>query len=77
MHIPDGFLDPKMSSGLIGMAMAVLALCVAKVRAAVTAPAAPSVPPVNPPVNPPVSGATPSELSVQRKTPLAASDKAK
>ena len=37
MHIPDGFLDPKMSAGMAGAAAFVLAYCVAKVRAAVTA----------------------------------------
>ena len=37
MHIPDGFLDPKISTGLIGVAAAVLAYSVAKVREAVTA----------------------------------------
>ena len=39
MHIPNGFLDPKMSAGL-GLASAgVLAYAVAKVRALVTSPA--------------------------------------
>jgi len=37
MHIPDGFLDPKISYGLMGAAVAVLAYCLAKVKAAVTA----------------------------------------
>jgi len=37
MHIPDGFLDPKVSFGLMGAAVAVLAYSLAKVRAAVTA----------------------------------------
>ncbi|MFA4905169.1 MAG: energy-coupling factor ABC transporter permease [Candidatus Margulisiibacteriota bacterium] len=37
MHIPDGFLDPKISSGLIGVAAAVLGLSFAKVREIVTA----------------------------------------
>jgi cobalt/nickel transport system permease protein len=37
MHIPDGFIDPKFSFGLMGAAVAVLGYCVAKVRAAVTA----------------------------------------
>jgi len=37
MHIPDGFLDPRLSTGLLGAAAAVLAYSVAKVREAVTA----------------------------------------
>ncbi len=37
MHIPDGFLDPKMSAGMIGAAAVALAYCVARVRQAVTA----------------------------------------
>lgn len=37
MHIPDGFLDPKISMGMMGAAVAVLAYSVAKVREAVTA----------------------------------------
>lgn len=37
MHIPDGFLDPKISSGLIGVAATVLGLCFARVMQAVTA----------------------------------------
>lgn len=37
MHIPDGFLDPKMSAGMMGAAAFVLTYCVAKVKAAVTA----------------------------------------
>jgi cobalt/nickel transport system permease protein len=37
MHIPDGFLDPKMSGGLMGAATGVLGLCLAKVFRAVTA----------------------------------------
>lgn len=37
MHIPDGFLDPKISFGLMGAAVAVLGYCFAKVKAAVTA----------------------------------------
>jgi len=36
MHIPDGFLDPKMSAGMMGAAALVLGLCFSKVRAAVT-----------------------------------------
>lgn len=36
MHIPDGFLDPKMSAGLLGVAGVALAYSWAKVRAAVT-----------------------------------------
>jgi len=36
MHIPDGFIDPKMSFGLMGAAAAVLSYCMAKVTAAVT-----------------------------------------
>lgn len=36
MHIPDGFLDPKMSSGLIGAALGVLGACLAKVWQAVS-----------------------------------------
>lgn len=36
MHIPDGFLDPKMSGGLMGAAVGALAYCVAKVTQAVT-----------------------------------------
>ncbi|MFA5879175.1 MAG: energy-coupling factor ABC transporter permease [Candidatus Margulisiibacteriota bacterium] len=36
MHIPDGFLDPKMSTGLIGAAVAFLGLCLAKIRSMVT-----------------------------------------
>ena len=38
MHIPDGFLDPKMSGGLLGAALAALAYCFAKVAKAVSAP---------------------------------------
>lgn len=37
MHIPDGFLDPKITTGLIGVAAAALAYSVAKVREMVTA----------------------------------------
>lgn len=37
MHIPDGFLDPKVANGLLGGAAFVLAFSFAKVRAAVTA----------------------------------------
>ncbi|MCX5749057.1 MAG: energy-coupling factor ABC transporter permease [Candidatus Saganbacteria bacterium] len=37
MHIPDGFLDPKMSAGMMGAAAVALAYCMAKVRQAVTA----------------------------------------
>ena len=37
MHIPDGFLDPKISTGLIGAAGLALAYSLAKVRAMVTA----------------------------------------
>lgn len=37
MHIPDGFLDPKISTGLLGLAAAVLGYSLARVRAAVTA----------------------------------------
>jgi len=37
MHIPDGFLDPKVTSGLMSAAAAVLAYSFAKVRAMVTA----------------------------------------
>jgi len=37
MHIPDGFLDPKIATGLMGAAVAVLGYCLARVRAAVTA----------------------------------------
>ncbi len=37
MHIPDGFLDPKISFGLMGAAVAVLAYSLAKVKAVVTA----------------------------------------
>ncbi|NLO91208.1 MAG: energy-coupling factor ABC transporter permease [Elusimicrobia bacterium] len=36
MHIPDGFLDPKMSGGLLGAALGSLAYCFAKVSQAVT-----------------------------------------
>jgi cobalt/nickel transport system permease protein len=37
MHIPDGFIDPKISFGLMGAAVAVLGYCFAKVKTAVTA----------------------------------------
>ncbi len=37
MHIPDGFLDPKISTGLVGLAVVVLSSCFAKVRESVTA----------------------------------------
>ncbi|MFH1541558.1 MAG: energy-coupling factor ABC transporter permease [bacterium] len=40
MHIPDGFLDPKISYGLMGAAVAVLSFALAKVKASVTALAA-------------------------------------
>jgi len=36
MHIPDGFLDPKMSAGLFTAAAAVMGICAVKVRAAIT-----------------------------------------
>ena len=36
MHIPDGFLDPKISSGLAGLAGLVLAHCLSKVKQAAT-----------------------------------------
>ncbi len=36
MHIPDGFIDPKISYGLMGAAVAVLSYSLAKVKAAVT-----------------------------------------
>lgn len=36
MHIPDGFLDPKISTGLVGAAVAVLSYSFAKVREMVT-----------------------------------------
>ncbi|MBN2057189.1 MAG: energy-coupling factor ABC transporter permease [Candidatus Saganbacteria bacterium] len=36
MHIPDGFLDPKISYGLIGAAVGALAYALAKVKQAVT-----------------------------------------
>jgi len=36
MHIPDGFLDPKVSGSMMGVAAVVLAYSLAKVRAAVT-----------------------------------------
>lgn len=36
MHIPDGFLDPKMSAGLFTAAAAVMGICAVKVSAAVT-----------------------------------------
>lgn len=36
MHIPDGFLDPKVSVGLMGAAAVVLGFCLAKVREAAT-----------------------------------------
>jgi len=39
MHIPNGFLDPKMSAGLGFAAAGVLAYAMAKVRALVTSPA--------------------------------------
>jgi cobalt/nickel transport system permease protein len=31
MHLPDGFLDPKMSTGLIGAALGVVGMCLARV----------------------------------------------
>ena len=37
MHIPDGFLGPKMSQGLLGAAASVLGYCFGKVMQAVTA----------------------------------------
>ncbi|OGC12326.1 hypothetical protein A3K48_07735 [candidate division WOR-1 bacterium RIFOXYA12_FULL_52_29] len=37
MHIPDGFLDPKVATGLFGSAVVVLAYSAARVRAAATA----------------------------------------
>ncbi|MFA5887070.1 MAG: energy-coupling factor ABC transporter permease [Patescibacteria group bacterium] len=37
MHIPNEFLDPKISTGLIGVAVAVLGISFAKVKEAVTA----------------------------------------
>ena len=37
MHIPDGFLDPKVSAGMMGAAAVVLGYCLSNVRAAVTA----------------------------------------
>lgn len=37
MHIPDGWLDPKMSGGLLGLAAAVAAYCAVKVIQAITA----------------------------------------
>ncbi len=37
MHIPDGFLDPKVSTGMMGVAAVVLGYCFAKVREAVSA----------------------------------------
>ncbi|MCX5782571.1 MAG: energy-coupling factor ABC transporter permease [Elusimicrobia bacterium] len=37
MHIPDGFLDPKISGGLLGAAVGVLGYCLGKVLKAVTA----------------------------------------
>ncbi|NQT29355.1 MAG: energy-coupling factor ABC transporter permease [Candidatus Saganbacteria bacterium] len=37
MHIPDGFLDPKISIGMLGAAVAVLAYSMAKVKESVTA----------------------------------------
>lgn len=36
MHIPDGFLDPKMSHGLIAAALASLAFCLSKVQQEIT-----------------------------------------
>lgn len=37
MHIPDGFIDPRISYGLMGAAVAALSYCLAKVKASVTA----------------------------------------
>lgn len=37
MHIPDGFLDPKVSAGMMGAAAVVFGYCLSKVRAVVTA----------------------------------------
>jgi cobalt/nickel transport system permease protein len=37
MHIPDNFLDPKVSLGLMGAAVALLSYCLAKVKTMVTA----------------------------------------
>lgn len=36
MHIPDGFLDPKTSGGLLGLAAGVLGYCLGQVMRAVT-----------------------------------------
>ncbi|OGC05942.1 hypothetical protein A2230_04035 [candidate division WOR-1 bacterium RIFOXYA2_FULL_36_21] len=36
MHIPDGFLDPRMSVGLIGVAVLTIGYCFNKVKEAVT-----------------------------------------
>jgi cobalt/nickel transport system permease protein len=37
MHIPDGFLDPKIAGGLAGAAVGVLGYCLSKVKQAITA----------------------------------------
>ncbi|KAF0133241.1 MAG: cobalt/nickel transport system permease protein [Candidatus Saganbacteria bacterium] len=37
MHIPDGFLDPKISAGMMGAAAMALGYCFSKLKAAVTA----------------------------------------
>ncbi len=37
MHIPNGFLDPKISFGLMGVAAAIFGYSIARVKAAVTA----------------------------------------
>jgi cobalt/nickel transport system permease protein len=37
MHLPDGFLDPKLSGGLLGAAAAVVTYCAVQVMRAVTA----------------------------------------
>lgn len=36
MHIPDGFIDPKLSAGLIGAAAGVLAYCLSRLRESLT-----------------------------------------
>ena len=36
MHIPDGFIDPKIAYGLMGAAVAALSYSLARVKAAVT-----------------------------------------
>ena len=37
LHIPDGLIDPKMSAGMAGAAAVALALCLSRVKQAVTA----------------------------------------